>query len=329
LLRRRELLSVGRATYTTIKAWKQGSIGQDSNDDDLHTEKQEGKELSVVDSSRDLLRILVINYFRENWRSIIDAATGLSVDLVLTIAQSGGLRMDDVGVALVSLRSASLITRGIKKIIERDGPPEQGVAYIFLGLLLIFCVFLIYLAPEIDKQLMRFYSSPTSVVVFPQIIITLSEFPQSTHTAEPTLQIVITDTASSLPLPIEETPTLITVASQSTNQPIDVGYCMYVVQPGDSTQSVSSRFQVAETDLRFSNVQVTSDIFEVNQMIEVNAPCCRPIGNNGFSYIVRYGEDLQSISTRFSTTVIAISSANNLYNSSYIQTGQMLCIPFP
>ena len=312
--KRRELLSVGLATYKTIKVWRHRLFGHALNeyDDELKGEK-ESKEAQIEDASKELLRFLVTNYFRKEWKSIIDDVTGLTAELALTVARTGGIGLGGVAIEVVTLYAPKLVAKGII---------EGNVTYVIAGLFLLLFVCL-FTAPEATKLLTSLLPSPTPAVVIPKIIITVSDASLATFTLSPTQEV------ASSPLPIIETPTLITVSLQSVNQSIDTGYCMYVIQSGDSIQSVASRFQAAENDLRYYGKQVTLDIFEVNRMIEVNAPCCRQNDNMGSSYTVQYGDDLYSISRQFSTTEVAIASVNNLHSPSYIQTGQMLCIPFP
>ena len=104
---------------------------------------------------------------------------------------------------------------------------------------------------------------------------------------------------------------------------------MYVVQSGDTIQSVASRFRVSEDEIRSQNQHVALNIFVENQLVRINTSCCTPINGNGFPYTVQYKDDLYSISRTYSVDEGIIASANNLYNLSYIQTGQMLCIPSP
>ena len=306
--KRRELLSVGLATYKTIKIWQHRLFGHVVNEYDNELRIKNGvKETQIEDSSKELLRLLVTNYFRKEWKAILDDVTGLTAALALTVARAGSVGLDNVVIEVFTLYSVKLIAKGVK---------EREFAYVAAGffLLLLVCLFS---APVATNSLIRLLSSPTPVVVIPKIIITVSDLPQATSTFLPTSTAIV------------ETPTLSVIVAQSTSTPLDAGYCMYVVQPGDSIQSVASSFKVAESELRVYSAQVTSSLFVVNQMIEVNAPCCRPSGINGFSYTAQYSENLAGISEKFATTEEVIASVNNLFTPSYIQTGQMLCIPYP
>ena len=121
-------------------------------------------------------------------------------------------------------------------------------------------------------------------------------------------------------------PTIVnTIATASSSS--DVGYCMYVVQPTDTLQSVASRFKVTANDLRASDTLIAWGAFTTNQLIRVNKSCCSVINGQGYSYTVQAGETLFSIAQRNGIAFETLASINNLYNPRYIQTGQMLCIP--
>jgi LysM repeat protein len=108
----------------------------------------------------------------------------------------------------------------------------------------------------------------------------------------------------------------------------EAGYCMYVVQPGDTLQGIAIRFQLNEGNLKSGDKLLDWGAFTPNQLIRINAPCCSPQGGNGFSYTVQSGETLFSIARRYGVSAERLVTINNLYNPGYIQFGQMLCIPW-
>ncbi len=311
--KRRELLSVGLASYKTIQVWRHRLFGHTINEfEDEFTGKEGGKEAKIISASKELLRLLVTNYFRKEWKTIVDDVTGLTAALALTVARTGGIGLDNVIIEVVTLYSVKLIAKGVK---------ENNVVYIALGLVLLLFVCL-FTAPGVARLLENLLPSSTSYVFLPTIVITVSEASQVVLPTIPTQDL----TAIAAATQVEET---LTVTPQNTTRPGDPGYCMYVVQPSDTVQNVASRFRISEDEIRSQNKHVALNIFVTNQLIRVNTSCCTPINGNGFPYTVQYKDDLYSISRTYSTTESAIASANNLYNSSYIQTGQMLCIPNP
>lgn len=102
--------------------------------------------------------------------------------------------------------------------------------------------------------------------------------------------------------------------------------CHYVAQPGDTVQSIASRFGVPAESIRGTQGQTVGDL-RLHQMLLVPASCCRPIGGQGSTYIVQAGDRLYRLAMSYGISVQSIVMANGLHNASYIQAGQMLCMP--
>lgn len=317
----RKLLSVGKATYKTIKVWKLALFGKPLSDYDIVHDRN--NEFPAKDASRNLIQTLVVNYFRNKWIPIITATTSILVDVVLTIPQTGRIGFGDFGLAAVGFYSADLIVKGI---VEKDRPIVERASFIFVGALLIACVFFVYLIPRAFWSLFDSSLESADSPVLPKIIITTTESVTPSLNSEPEQEFLLTATSM---VAETETPTIVTVEAQLVNETPTPNYCMYVAQPGDNVQSLAARFNVSEVNVRSQNGQVALKSFVTNQMIRVNASCCSPIGGRGFSYTVQARDNLYSLSNKYSTTINAIASANNLHAPWYIQTGQMLCIPYP
>ncbi|NWF63618.1 MAG: LysM peptidoglycan-binding domain-containing protein [Chloroflexi bacterium] len=323
---KRQLLSVGRATFKTIDIWRQLLFGN----------AQEGKEyilgsrpLTNEDKSlREFLRLIVERYFREDWRDVVSDVVDLGVDFGLTIAQTGVLGWRDAVIQIVLLRGKKLV---VESLTETNSPLEKRVFKGALGSFLIFFVCLLLIAsPVLSMGLIKlFFSSTDEEITLPQIIITVTKdlLPTATSyvTPSPIIEPIITIESPS----VTEIPMLVTAEVRLVNEEGGPSYCMYVVQPGDSIQSVASRFNVTEQSIQTQNPHVAAGVFVINQAVMVNSPCCTPIGGKGFSYTVQKNDNLYSLSRTFSTSIEAVASANNLHAPWYIQTGQMLCIPFP
>jgi LysM repeat protein len=321
---KRQLLSVGRATYKTINTWRQLLFGKDQGG----SEYLIGKNPVTNDdkSLREFLKLLVESYFREDWRDVVSDAVDLGIDLGLIVARTGMLGWQDAAIQIMLFHgkknlSESLTNTGLsagKKVFKGS----VGLLLIFLACFLLSVGPIFYLS-YINKLVSR----PTNdEVVLPEIILTVTD----DFLPTPILDIETTEPISTETIPsVEEMPTIVTVEAQLVNETLDPNYCMYVVQPSDSVQSVATRFNVSEVNIRSQNGQVALKSFVVNQMVRVNASCCSPIGGRGFSYTVQARDNLYNLSNKYSTTINAIASANNLHAPWYIQTGQMLCIPFP
>lgn len=321
---RRQLLSVGRATFKTIDVWRQLLFG-DSQESKEHVIGS--RPLTSEDRSlREFLRLLVERYFREDWRDVVSDIVDIGVDLGLTIAQTGVLGWRDAAIQIILLRGKKLV---VESLTETNLPIEKRVFKGVLGSLLIYLVCLmLVIGPILYIGFVKlFISSVDEEIILPEIIITVTEGLMPTATSSATPSPIIEPILTNTPFPVDAIPTLVTVEAHIVNDGGDLSYCMYVVQPGDTIQSVALRFHVSENDLRSSNKLIELNVFVVNQLIKVNNSCCAPIGGNGFSYTVKYNDDLYSISEIFSVKESEIVRANNLYNPNYIQTGQMLCIP--
>lgn len=106
----------------------------------------------------------------------------------------------------------------------------------------------------------------------------------------------------------------------------DDDVCYYVAQPGDTVQGVAARFAIPAESIRDAQGRAVT-FLQPRQMLVVPASCCRPIGGQGSTYVVQGGDRLYRLAMTYGTTVQGIVSANGLHDASYIQAGQMLCIP--
>lgn len=320
----RRLLSVGLSTYKTIRVWKYGVFGKLDDYGEVRADL-DAKDKKIRDESLNLLSRLVSNYFRKEWESIVEDFVGLKVDLAFVLADSGGVSVEDVVIRVVTLHAIKKIT---KAFTEKKSPfVERGEN--FIGGLLILAVICLFTTVGGQKILSMVISQVTTTTV-PLPIIVITIYPTQQLTETPVLPQLIPTSAeiinSSTAIPTESYAISTVYPDENINVPTSE-YCMYVVQPGDTVQSVASRFYVSENDLRSLNKQIELNVFVVNQLIRVNNSCCAPIGGNGFSYTVKYKDDLYSISEIFSVNESEIAAVNNLSNPNYIQTGQMLCIP--
>lgn len=325
----RRLLSIGLSTYKTIRVWRYGVFGKLDDYGEVRSDLG-AKDKKIRDESLNLLSRIVSNYFRKEWESIVEDFAGLKVDLAFVLADNGGISVEDVVIRVVTLHAIKKISKAFTK---KNSPiVERGEN--FIGGLLILVIICLFSTVGGQKILS---------LIFPRVTPTTVSFPTIVITVYPTQQLTATSVLPQL------TPTSTEIINSSTTIPTDTipteayaistvylgeniivstpEYCMYVVQPGDTVQSVASRFYVSENDLRSLNKLIGLNIFVVNQLIKVNNSCCAPIGGNGFSYTVQRNDNLYSLARTFSTSIDDIASTNNLHAPWYIQTGQMLCIP--
>jgi LysM repeat protein len=97
----------------------------------------------------------------------------------------------------------------------------------------------------------------------------------------------------------------------------------YVVLPGETLAIIASKFGTTWQALAAANNLVNANAIYAGQRLTIPAaPARQPV-----SYVVKSGDTLFSIATRYGTTVQVIQTANNLPNPNAIYAGQMLTIP--
>jgi LysM repeat protein len=107
---------------------------------------------------------------------------------------------------------------------------------------------------------------------------------------------------------------------------------MYVVQQNDTLFSIATRHGTTVSTLMQANGLYNYWIY-VGQVLKIpghavpaSAPAAQPVPHNVY-HIVRPGDYLASIATRYRSTPYSIQIANKLSNPSFIWSGQKLYIP--
>lgn len=299
---KRTFVFVGRKAYSAIVRWV-GETGPNA------------VNLSTQERYKKSLKWFIDEYVPEQ---LVDGAVEGGLGLGLSFALTGVTQLSIIAETSV----ASAATAVVKKVVidpVRESPYFKRSDREIL-LTIIFSLFgvCICLAVVFWKPWKALNPSSTQSQIMPIFL------PTQTQLTTPVVNIT---SAPTIAIPLE-TPTLIVAPTLISQASTGADYCLYVVQPGDTLQSVSTRFQVTESDLRASDKLVNRGVFLNNQMIRVNVSCCRPANVNGFSYTVQQGETLYSIARNNAISVNQLATVNNLFDSSYIQAGQMLCVPF-
>lgn len=292
---KRTFIFVGQKAYSAIVRWV-GATGPNA------------LNLSTQERYKKSLKWFIDEYVPEQ---LVDGAVEGGLGLGLSFVLTGGLQLSILSdISLLNL----VVKKGMVDAVRTSPYFKSSDREILL--IIIFSMF------SICVCFGTFYWQPWDAL-----------FPSSTQspifpTLLPTQMLLITP---SMPSPTSTipvvTPTLIVEPTVIPQAATEFGYCLYVVQPGDTMQSVSTRFQVPGSDLRTSNNSTGLDGFSLNQMIRVNAPCCRPANVRGISHVVEYGETLSSVAQKYAVSASELAAVNNLFDSSYIQTWQMLCVP--
>jgi LysM repeat protein len=291
---RRDLFALGNATFQALQEWKRDFYTKWTTPQDTEVSWERIKEVSkkiIKEEIRDELIGLTLSTF----------VPGAGVVLVAS---------------KIALKILPPILDGTEEVTKK--PITETVIIILSIVLTISCLW--NLLPQMVKLFQSLSPSqinPTNLPPPPQLLYTPTQITYPTTT--PSL-IAPTNITSSL-VDVQVTPTVFSEISPN--------YCLYVVQPGDTLQSIASWFYVSENDIRNSDIRVSRGVFTLHQLVRVNTPCCTHVGiNNGYSYFVQPKDNVFRLAINLSTSVEAIVSANNLGDSRYIQSGQMLCIPY-
>ncbi|OLN92848.1 hypothetical protein BMJ13_08535, partial [Staphylococcus saprophyticus] len=85
----------------------------------------------------------------------------------------------------------------------------------------------------------------------------------------------------------------------------------YVIQYGDNLNSIANKFGTTTDRLQSLNNIADPDYIQVGQTIQVSGSQNEL---NQSSYTVQYGDSLESIASKFGTTVNQLQSLNNIAN---------------
>jgi LysM repeat protein len=115
------------------------------------------------------------------------------------------------------------------------------------------------------------------------------------------------------------------------NCPPRPGWLIYFVQPGETLDSIATRYQVSSAELQSANCMISKDllpgvvIYIPPIRTQPPLPCGVPYG--WVVYTVQSGDTLYRLSLTYGTTVARLRSANCLGSSPLLHTGQTLYIP--
>jgi surface antigen len=102
-----------------------------------------------------------------------------------------------------------------------------------------------------------------------------------------------------------------------------VGVIVYTVQPGETLASIAGKYAasgVTETMIRWSNN------FKASRQVKAGEKIYIP-SRAGFVHTVRKGETVNTIATRYESTIEEIVAANNLELSSSLSVGMKILVP--
>jgi len=184
--------------------------------------------------------------------------------------------------------------------------------------------------------------TPTAEVFLPTTTATLEA--DTTAIPEPTIITTSPNGASEQPEEsaaepgAEATPTPVVISpSTATTEPASTGtgeesadWVLYTVQTGDTLYSIAARYGSSVDAIVSLNGIARPDQIQAGVQIKIpkaGASVPSTSTEGATEYIVRAGDNLQGIASRYGVTVDAIVRANGLANSNFIYAGQKLIIP--
>jgi LysM repeat protein len=143
-------------------------------------------------------------------------------------------------------------------------------------------------------------------------------------------------TETPTPLPPSATPT-ITLTPEPSLTPTPEGPLTYIVEEGDTLFSISQQFGVTMDVLITANNLANPDNIPVGTELiipsaELELPTETPlpetlVPGSLIEYVVKTGDNLQSIAVLFNSTVDAIAKANELDPTDVLFVGRRLLVP--
>lgn len=99
----------------------------------------------------------------------------------------------------------------------------------------------------------------------------------------------------------------------------------YTVRPGDTLYAIASRYNTTVNEIQRLN-NLTSNVLQVGQVLQIPSSGSNGGGGSSITYVVKPGDTLYAIASRYNTTVNEIQRFNNL-TSTVLSIGQVLQIP--
>jgi LysM repeat protein len=107
--------------------------------------------------------------------------------------------------------------------------------------------------------------------------------------------------------------------------PDQPGYTNYVVQRGDTLNSIAQKFGVSWVEIAEANGIVNPNLIYAGQVLKI--PSSQPEAPATLTHTVKPGETLFRISLQYGVSWLAIAQANNIVPPYVIYPGQVLVIP--
>ena len=114
------------------------------------------------------------------------------------------------------------------------------------------------------------------------------------------------------------------IPSKKVDENVTVTESTYVVQKGDSLYSIANKFGTTVDELKRLN-NLTGNLLNIGQVLIIREEKI-PSNTDETTYVVKKGDSLYSIATKYGTTVDELKRLNNL-TSNLLNIGQVLKLP--
>jgi LysM repeat protein len=146
-----------------------------------------------------------------------------------------------------------------------------------------------------------------------------------------------TPTPSVTPTPTETLTPSITPTVAPTDTPTPTGPTTYVVEVGDTLTSIAEQFGIEVLLIMSANSLASADQIFVGQTLiippvgsELPTETAIPltlVPGTRIDYVIKPGDNLQSIASRFNSTAEAIAALNNMKVTDVLFVGRILVVP--
>ena len=107
--------------------------------------------------------------------------------------------------------------------------------------------------------------------------------------------------------------------------PIDTSTTTYIVKKGDNLYDIAKKYNTSVSVIKSLN-NLTSDSLSIGQSLKIPSNTTNNSNNNSQTYIVKKGDSLYKIASKYNTSVSELKSLNNL-TSNNLSIGKVLKIP--
>jgi membrane-bound lytic murein transglycosylase D len=157
--------------------------------------------------------------------------------------------------------------------------------------------------------------------------------PTSSPTWQPFTPSAFTSPSLESPTPFPTwTPSLTpTLPAPPANCPSPAGWLVYFVQPGETLDSIATRYRISSAELQTANCLVTTELIpgEVIYVppMRTQTPLACGAPYSWIVYTVQPGDTLYRLSVAYGITVSELQRVNCLGSSTLLHTGQLLYVP--